>query len=418
MSYLDLNLSLTEEDIQLREAAHKFAKEVMRPIARELDLMSPEEALAEDSPLWEFMRKAYELGYHKIIMPEEVGGLGATPLQAHIVFEELGWGSFGLAVLLAVAFLPFYGLLLSGNQELIEKFTVPFCACDDGSIRGCWAITEPDHGSDAFGHGEEFFESPSMRANVQAQLEGDEWVINGQKAAWVSGACTATHVMMHPQIDQSRGMAGFGICIVPLDLEGVTKGKPLKKVGQRDLNQGELFFDNVRIPKEYMFIEPEAYHPGAFDRILAATKICMSIWSTGLARAAYDEALEYAKERVQGGKPLIEHYAMRERIFNMFARVETCRALSRAVTNFNLSVPTPFSEYSAVAKTICTQKCFENAHEAVQILGGNGLTEEYLTEKLFRDARATLIEDGNNEVLAREGGFILSETYPRSISMG
>jgi alkylation response protein AidB-like acyl-CoA dehydrogenase len=139
----------------------------------------------------------------------------------------------------------------------------------------------------------------------------------------------------------------------------------------------------------------------------------MANWSVGLARAAFDEALSYCKERVQGGRVLIEHYTTKQRVFDMFARVETARAISRAAMNLNINLSPPHVEYSLVAKTQCTEMAFQNTHDAIQLLGANGLTKEYLTEKLFRDARSTLIEDGNNETLSRHGGHILMETYPR-----
>jgi alkylation response protein AidB-like acyl-CoA dehydrogenase len=413
MDYFDINLDLTDEDLALREAAHKFAKEVMRPVAKELDQMTHEEVVAEGSPLWDFLKKAYELGYHNVLMPDHVGGMGLSPLQIHIVYEELGWGSFGLSVLLAVACFPAFAAVLSGDDELIEEFAVPFCECTDGSIRGCWAITEPDHGSDQLALGEACFSSPDLRCSTQAKLDGDHYVISGQKSAWVSGGTISTVALLHPQIDRSKGIAGSGVCIVPLDLPGVTKGKPLDKIGQRDLNQGEIYFDEVRIPKSYMIAEPDFYAE-IFETILSFPNICMSIWSTGIARAAFEEAFSYCRERVQGGRPLMEHYNIKQRIFRMFSRVETCRAVSRAAANLNLNLSPPITEYSLVAKTTATQMCFENAHDAIQLLGANGLTKEYLTEKLFRDARATLIEDGNNETLDRHGGHILFESYPKS----
>ena len=149
MEYFDIQcLSQTEDDIALKKAAHKFAEEVMRPAAKALDTMSADDVVAEGSPLWPFLKKSYELGYHKVLLPEYYGGLGLSPLQIHYVFEEMAWGSFGLSVLLGVIQFPFYGACLANNEELIENFVKPFCACTDGSIRGCWAITEPDHGSD------------------------------------------------------------------------------------------------------------------------------------------------------------------------------------------------------------------------------------------------------------------------------
>ena len=413
MNYFDINLHLSEDDIALRDAARQFAEQEMRPVAKLLDNMSAEEGAAADSPLWPFLKKAYALGYHKILLPECYGGLGLTPLQVNLVYEELGWGSFGLGVQLAVCSFPFYLVCMTGNTELIEKYVKPFCDCRDGSIRGCWGISEPEHGSDTLAVGEEYFDSPQMKPDVRAKLEGDEWVISGQKSAWVSGGTISTHTLLHVQLDPSKGFAGSGICIVPMDLPGVAKGKALEKIGQRDLNQGEIYLDEVRIPKDHMLIDPKVYVP-ILDTILASANLCMASWSVGLSRAAFEEALNYCKERVQGGRPLIEHYTTKQRLFDMFARVETQRAIARAAINLNLNISPPHVEYSLVAKTQCTEMTFQNTHDAIQLLGGNGLTKEYLVEKLFRDARATLIEDGSNETLARHGGHVLMETYPRS----
>jgi len=416
VDYFDLNIDLTDEDMALKKAAHKFAREVMRPAARQLDLMSAEEAVAKGSPVWDFLKKAYELGYHSIILPSEAGGPGLTPTQIHLVYEELGWGSFGLAILLGVCSFPFYmasrAALITGDNDLVEKYVKPFCECRDGSIRGCWAITEPDHGSDLGGKGQTFFADPKIRYNLKAVPDGEYWVLNGQKSAWVSNGSLATHAALFAGVDPSMGLTGGGIFFCPLEIDGISKGKALEKIGQRDLNQGEIYFDNARIPRNHLLFGPEVYTT-MLDATVAGANTCMSIFATGVARAAFEEAFRYAGERVQGGKLIIEHTSVKQRLFDMFARVEICRAFSRAVTTYNLNTIMPLLEYAIAAKTRCTQIAFENAHEAVQLLGGNGLTREYLTEKLFRDARASLIEDGNNEMLSAEGGQILAETYPR-----
>ncbi len=414
MRYFDINLDLNEDDLALKDAARKFAEQEMRPVAAELDRLSAEEVVADNSPLWTFLAKAYSLGYHKLLLPDCYGGLGLTPLQISLVLEELGWGSFGLSVQLAVGSFPFYLVCMSGNEELIEKFVTPYCNCTDGSIRGCWGITEPEHGSDTLAAGEEYFSSPAMKGSVRGRIEGDELVINGQKSAWVSGGTIATHTMLHLQIEPEKGFAGSGVCIVPLDHPGVSRGKPLEKLGQRDLNQGEIYFDDVRIPLSHLLVNPDFYVP-TLDTILAAANLCMANWSIGLSRAAFEEALNYCRERVQGGRPLIEHYTTKQRLFQMFARVETQRALTRAATNLNFSINPPIVEYSLAAKIQSTELAFANADDAIQLLGGNGLTREYLTEKLFRDARATLIEDGSTETLARHGGHLLMEEYPKRL---
>ena len=115
MRYFDIDLNLSKEDIAIRKAAREFAQKVMRPVSRELDDMTAEEAVAENSPLWDFLKKAYELDFHTILIPEYFGGQGLSPLQVHLVFEELGWASFGLAVQLAVACFPFYLICMSGD---------------------------------------------------------------------------------------------------------------------------------------------------------------------------------------------------------------------------------------------------------------------------------------------------------------
>lgn len=413
MDFLDLDLNLTEEDVALKKAAHKFASEVMRPIAKELDEMTPHEVIAPESPFWEFMRKGYELGYHTILIPESYGGMDLTSLQQAIIYEELAWGSMGLSVALAVASFPAFLACMAPEEELIENIIVPFCECRDASIIGCWGITEPDHGSDTLIPGHPSFHNPEIKAQCHARQDGDEWVIEGQKAAWVSCGTIATHTALFCTIDNSMGLAGGGIAIVPLDLPGVSKGEPLNKIGQRDLNQGELFFDNVRIPKSYMVVEPDAYEP-MLELTLSATTALMGTLGTGCARAAFEEALTYAKERVQGGKPLIEYPNIQMKLFHMFRKVEVSRQISRKVYVFNQNTSTPAEEYSVIAKIQGTQSAYEVADEAVQLFGGNGLTKEYLIEKLYRDARAGLIEDGSNETLAIAAGHKLIENYPRT----
>ena len=412
MPYFDLNTNLTWDETAIRDSVHQFALEVIRPAAKKLDKMTAEEVVAQGSPLYDVLKQAYALGYHKVFFPETMGGPGFSQLQKAIFFEELAWGSMGIAITLAVVGFPFYFMVASGNQEMIDRFVTPFLECSDGSIRGCWAITEPNHGTDVMSTSDPLLCRPGVRGDCRAAEDGDSWVINGQKSAWVSGGTIATHCLLHLQFDDSMGLAGSGIAMVPCDLPGVSKGAPTEKIGQRDLNQGEIFFDNVRIPKEYVIMGPDMYQM-AMSMILGTANMIMGICSTGLARAAFDEAFAWSKERVQGGKGLIEHDSMKARVFTMFARVESCRALSRAVANVNFDNTLPATEYSVASKVTNTELCFQNANDAMQIFGGYGLTREYPVEKLFRDARACLIEDGCNEMLAKKAGYFLLDTYPR-----
>jgi alkylation response protein AidB-like acyl-CoA dehydrogenase len=413
MDYLDIDISLTDEDISIQQNAHKFVEQVMRPAAKKLAQLTPEQQIADGSPLFDFLKKAYELGYHKIDFPEELGGMGVTALQKAIVQEEFGWGSTGLAIQMGAAAAPALGGMLSMNPALLEEFTMPFCNCTDGSIRGCWAVTEPDHGSDTLGFGEPFFVSPEVRPNCGAKRDGKEWVINGKKSAWISGAAVATHVLVHVQIDPTKGFAGMGAAVLPLNLPGVSRGKPHEMLGNRELNQCELYFDDVRIPKHYMFLDNPDYSYPFGQQILAGFNMQVACHATGLARAAFEEAFSYCHERVQGGKLLKEHYSVKQKVFEMFSRVEACRAITRRAVQLNGNIFPGFCEYSIAAKTTATEMAFQNANDAISILGASGLSTEYLTEKLFRDARENLIADGTTETLRKVGGHFLFETYPR-----
>jgi acyl-CoA dehydrogenase len=417
MEYFDLNLNLSKEDIALKKETNKFAREVMRPISMELDQMGAEEAIATKSPMWDFFKKAYELGYHKLPFPEQVGGPGLSPLQIQIIMEELGWGSFGMALSLNTSLDA--AVAMGGGEELVKNFTIPYCECKDGSYVGCWAITEPDHGSDTVMPGYPSFVDPGIPAQCTARLDGNEYVINGQKSSWVSGGTIAKTILLMCQIDSSKGHAGSGVFVFSLDRHGVSKGKPLEKIGTRDLNQGEIFFDEVRVPKSALIIGPEGYE-AALAAHLSMTLPMVGTWATGLARAAFEEALDYARKRVQGGKRLIEHQGVQQKLFDMFRKVEASRQICRAAFVHNWSFPmNPEKraiEYAAAAKTFATQTAVEVTGDAIQIHGGIGISKAYLVEKLFRDARTTTICDGSNDVLSLAGGYTMARTYPRMFS--
>jgi alkylation response protein AidB-like acyl-CoA dehydrogenase len=205
-------------------------------------------------------------------------------------------------------------------------------------------------------------------------------------------------------------MAGGGIALVPLNLPGVSRGAPLNKIGQRALNQGEIFFDNVRIPKNYMLVPPEMYTYG-IDAVLAGANAYMGSTFTGLARAAFEEGLTYAKDRVQGGVPIVEHQLVQKKIFDMFVKVETARQLSRATVLYNNRQQPPGTLYSISSKVYCTQAAFDVASDALQLHGGYGLTKEFLIEMLFRDARASMIEDGSNDILSLTAARRIIDQY-------
>jgi alkylation response protein AidB-like acyl-CoA dehydrogenase len=398
--YLDLNLQLTEEQIAFRQSVHRFAIEVLRPRSAELDRRTdPADVIARGSPLWDVLRQAYQLGYHKVMLPAEVGGLGFGGLEQHIFLEELGWGSADFAIAIGVAGFPFATVAKAGSPELIDEIVRPFVDDTTARFLGCWAITEPDHGSDTLIAGTPEFHDPRIKGNLFARRDGDDYVLSGQKSAWVSNGSIATHALTFLSIDPSQGMAGGGVAVIPLDLRGITRGKPLDKLGQRALNQGEIFFDDVRLPARFMLTGAELYEL-TLDMTLALANAAMGAVFTGVARAAYEAALVYTTQRVQGGKRLCEHQLVQKRLVDMFTRVEACRQLSRAAMVYNHATVPPATQYSIASKTFCTEAALEVASSALQLFGGNGLSREYPIEKIFRDARASLIEDGSNDVLA------------------
>ena len=393
-------IELTDEHEDLKKSVRKFAMEVMRPASIELDKMSPVDVIKPGSPYWDCMRKMHELGYHTIIIPEEYGGIGLDPLGLHIFFEEMGAASIGLAVSCAVDIFPslFACMTLSDYPELEDLIINPYVADRDCSNLGCWAITEPEHGSDILTPFQPHFHNPKISHQLVGRQDGDDWILNGQKAAWVSNGTVASMGLLFFGTDASQGLKGGGIAIVDLNQEGVSRGKPLDKIGQRDLPQGEIYFDDVRVPKERIVCNADAYEEMT-DFVLGAANAHMAIMCLGGARAAFEEALSYSKERIQGGKPLCEHQDVQRKLADMFIKIEASRQLSRNVLNYNLCSFPPRTGYSMTSKVFCSNMAFEVAQQAVQIFGGNGISKEYVIEKLFRDITSTRIEDGSNESL-------------------
>jgi len=401
--YRELNAELPEDIESVKQSVHRFAKDVIRPAAVVLDQMAdPRDVIALDSPLRSVFRQAYQLGYHVAALPAEIGGMGLRGLGMHVLLEEMSWGAVDLALSLVCASFPFSAAAANSDGELCEDFVKPYIADRDGSLVGCWAVTEPQHGSDFCVPGTPQFHNPRVTVQGVARADGDSYVINGQKSAWVSNGTIATHAALYLMTEPKAGMAGGGVAFVPLNRPGVSKGKPLNKLGQRALNQGEIYFDNVRIPRSWMLTGSAGYEL-ELERTLTFANSAMAAAFTGVARAAYEEALDYSRQRVQGGHPICEHQLVQKRLFEMFTKVEASRALSRAVMSYNQTSTAPSLEHAIAAKTFCTQVSFEVASDALQVFGGNGLSKEYGIEKIFRDARASLIEDGTNDVLSLAG---------------
>lgn len=390
--------AMTEIERESRRSIHAFAEKVMRPVGAALDKLTPEQVTAQQSPYWHFRDEFLKLGITPAALlemaPEERGRIFP------ILMEEFGWGDAGLSIVIGACSLPPLMALVFNRKFLIERFP--------DTLRGCWAITEPDHGSDSLDVSGQAFHEQGVygRPNCVATIKGDKVVINGQKSAWVSNAPLAEVCLLYCAADTGNGPdTRQGCCVlVPLDAPGVSRGKNLDKIGQRALPQGELYFDNVELSADYIVAGPEDYQRAVYFVHSEANSQMASIF-TGVARSAYELAFAYAHQRKQGGVPIIRHQAVATKLFHMHRKIEASRALAKRVAYFNNTSPMPSLQSAMAAKITGTQTAFEVASDAIQIFGGNGLTKEYSIEKIFRDARASMIEDGCNDILAIKAGM-------------
>ncbi|WP_203337532.1 acyl-CoA dehydrogenase family protein [Nocardioides limicola] len=397
---------LSEEERALQKGLHKFAREVMRPAGIAIDKLTAEESVAEGSPYWEFMMTAASSGISFDETDDSVPPEVLARVQA-VAVEELGWGDAGLAVSLGVGAFPAMLAQRAGSQELVD-----LC---QGKL-GCWIGTQPDRGSDGLMlYPQERHASAAQgnKGNLTARVQGDDIVINGQSSAWVSNGPVAQVGLLTIAADYGDGFFDaeghpHGVeVIVPLDLPGVSRGKPLEKLGKRALPQGEVFFDNVKVPVRFALSREAGYWSGHASTWSSAG-VAMGQVMTGLARASLEHAVEYVHERRQGGALLADHQLVQYRLGNMARKVETIRAVARRATDYTFLSPSKHPYFTAGGKVTCTDLAFEVADEAVQLFGGYGLAKEYPVEKLFRDARAARIEDGENHLLSMKFGYLTS----------
>ena len=405
MGFLELDLEISKEAQAILKEVQKFSREVMRPAGIELDkLNDPADVYAKGSVYWDVVKGYRELGLHAAAFPKELGGLAEDmdPKVGPLISETMGHADAGLQISLGVSVMPFYVATLS-PEPAMQQMIKDYINDTSGEITGCWAITEPQHGSDGILGINPQYDDPKCGYDLIAELKGDEYILNGQKSAWVSNGTIATHASLHVNLDPSKGMQGSGICVIPLDLPGISRGKPLDKIGQRPLNQGEIFFQDVKIPKANMVVADSPTATMMAKMILTAANGGMGQTFVGLAQAAYDEAITYARQRIQGGVPIFEHKNIKLQLFSMFTKVESARALARRVNFYNRNTQPGSLPHAIASKILSTNTSFEVASEAISVFGGNGLAREYVIEKIFRDARASMIEDGENNALAIGG---------------
>jgi len=396
---------LSEEERAIQQNIHRFSAEVIRPIGQELDKMDPKLAYEKGSPFWDFHREVAKLGIgpqHMMDIPPDV----AARMEG-LVVAEIAWGDVGLAVSLGAGSMPIVASMQSGQQELIDM-------CE-GKI-GCWGATQPDRGSDGLTlyPKERFPGSKGNVGNLTAKFIGDDIIINGQTSAWVSNGYVAETSLLDIAADYGDGFYdenGSVYCcniIVPLDIPGVSKGRPLEKIGKRALPQGEIFFDNVKVPRRFAVATRDDYDvKHAMAWAMAGT--AMSHVSTGIARAAFEMALNYVNERKQGGALLADLQLTQFRIGSIGAKVEAIKAMARHVAQYTATSPQAHPYFTAAGKAFCSSEMFNVVNDSLQLFGGVGLTNEYPIEKLLRDARAMQIEDGETNLLLMHYGYLMTQ---------
>ncbi|MFO1407385.1 MAG: acyl-CoA dehydrogenase family protein [Steroidobacteraceae bacterium] len=406
---------LAEEEAGVQQVVHRFAKDVLRPLAAELDAMPADAVTAPGSPYYAVFAEYAKLGLDPTMMAELPPEMAIR--MESLIGEELGWGDAGLGVSLGAAGFPALMAASVGMPELAE-----LCA----NRIGCWMITHPDKGSDV-----QVFDMqrdwpsgrPGNKGSMWGRIDGDEIVINGQCSAWVSNGAVAQVALGYIGAEyggsfyQADGRPNGMAVIIPLELKGVSKGRPLDKIGQRSLPQGEIYFDNVRVPKRFAVALGEDYY-GNMASAWSYAGTHMSQVFTGVARAAFEYALAFAAERRQGGQPILDHQLTRWRIGDMLRRVEICRAVARRSLAYARLSPKSHPYVTASAKVTVTQEAMKVVDEALQIHGGAGTSREYPIERLFRDARAALIEDGENYVLTMRFGLLAQQLHAEGWAQG
>lgn len=391
-------IDFTPDEIQLQmvQAAKKFGQNVLGPAETELDLVGDPVEVFKSDLYWKTMNQAFELGFNKMSFPEDVGGLNLDPITNGMVWEELGYYGAGFAASLmscAVA-QRLIVFLTPDNKELIDRFVVPFCNEDSAKNISAWGSSEPDIGSD----GKNYFD-PKVRHRTTAVKKGDRWIINGIKSNFISNGSVAGLYVVFANVDPSLGIRGSGAFVVPGDAKGVGRGKAIDKMGLRVLNQSSIFFDDVEIPENYMIFPPGEGYPFLHQSIITVGSVGVGYLALGVLRAAYEHALAYAKQRVQWGKPIVEHQLVAQRLYQAYQAIETARLmLWKASWICKANFPGDLKT-SLTARIYATNQAYHHTAELLQVLGGYGISKEYPMEKFMRDARLLPIMDGTNETL-------------------
>lgn len=371
-----IDYDLTDEQRASVDMAHDFALNELRPIAAEWDVKG-------EFPSDVILKKACDAGLTTAGIPDEYGGGGLDPLTSAMVFEELFWGCAGLATSIGANNLAVAPILIAGSEDQKKRWLPRLCTGEPKLA--AFALTEPEAGSNVAG------------LKTTAKDEGDHYVINGQKCFITNGGISEVYTIFAVT---EKGISSF---IVGGDYEGLTMGKHEDKMGIRASHTAEVFLDNVKVPKEDLMGE----EGGGFITIMQTldqTRAGVAAGAVGVARAAFEEALAYAKERKQFDNPILTYQGISFKLADMLMKIEAGRRLYYYAgwLAAKMAETGKFSRRlslaSSIAKAFCGDMAMEVTTDAVQVLGGYGYMKDYPVEKYMRDAKIMQIYEGTAEI--------------------
>jgi len=366
-----MQFDLTEEQQDIRRLVRDFADGEVRPVAEELD--------REKRFPYEIVAKLGGLGLMGIPYPEEYGGGGADNLSYAIAIEELGRVDSSVAITVAAhTSLGTWPLYAFGSDEQKDEWMPRLCA---GEVLGAFGLTEPEAGSDA------------GNTRTRAELDGDDWVINGAKQFITN---SGTDISGFVTITARTGDDEVSNLLVPNGTPGYEVGAPYRKMGWNASDTRPLSFEDCRVPEENL-VGPRGHGFRQFLQTLDGGRIGVSALGVGLAQGALDEALAYAKERVAFGKPISKYQLIQAKLADLSTEIEAARLLTyKAAMEKDLG--RNFSLTAAQAKLKTGRLAVRATEEAVQIHGGYGYIEEYPVCRFYRDAKILTIGEGTDEV--------------------
>ena len=369
-----VSFALTDEQRELRALAREFAEKEIRPKAAEYDESQTHPA--------DIIAKAHELGLLNLHLPESLGGLELSCFDGMLVGEELYFGCSGIGTSIAANGLAAGPILLMGSDEQKRTWLGPLV---EEPLLGCFGLTEPGAGSDVSG------------IQTTAVRHGDEYVINGSKM-FITNAGHASWMVCFASTDRSQGRRGLSALIVPMDTPGVTIEQHLSKMGQRATDTSAVAFHDVVVPAaNRLGEEGEGFKIAMLT--LDFTRAGTAAGAVGVAQAAYELAVEYAKERVQFGSPIAMNQGISFLVADMATEIEAARLLTwQAAWMNDQGRGRGATLYSSFAKRFAADTAMKVTTDAVQVFGGYGYMKEYPVEKLMRDAKLFQIYEGTSQI--------------------